>query len=68
MDNDNKILKGRAGQDKSGLVSALNFAWQKFLLRAGAIDKESRLLAEKIHQLDTRLRVKKVKDFIKKTV
>jgi hypothetical protein len=48
------------------LVNAANFALQKFLLRAGVVAQEGKILENELHNLKTRVQLKKINTIIQK--
>ena len=48
------------------LVNAANFALQKFLLRAGVVAQEGKILENELHGLKTRVQLKKINAIIQK--
>ncbi len=48
------------------LIGAVNFAMQKFLLQAGTIEAEGKILANQLHNLKTKVQIKKINSIIQK--
>jgi len=48
------------------LVSAANFVLQKFLLRTEVINKEGKILENELHDLETKVKLKKINSVIQK--
>ncbi len=46
------------------LISAVNFVLQKFLLQAGTIEAEGKILENKLHDLKTKVQLKKINTII----
>lgn len=59
---ENQIIK----LSDNELVNAANFALQKFLLRAGVIAQEGKILKNELHDLKTRVQLKKINTIIQK--
>jgi len=48
------------------LISAVNFAMQKFLLQAGTIAAEGKILENQLYNLKTKVQIKKINSIIQK--
>lgn len=48
------------------LISAVNFVLQKFLLQADTIEEESKILEKQLHDLATKVQIKKINTIIQK--
>lgn len=48
------------------LISAVNFAMQKFLLQTETIEAEGKILANQLHNLKTKVQIKKINSIIQK--
>lgn len=48
------------------LISAVNFVLQKFLLQADTIEAESKILENQLHDLATKVQIKKINTIIQK--
>lgn len=55
-----------ASKPENKLVNAVNFAMQKFLLQAGTIEKEGKILENQVHDLATKVKIKKINTIIQK--
>jgi len=48
------------------LMNAVNFAMQKFLLQASTIEAEGKILENQLHDLATKVQIKKINTIIQK--
>lgn len=48
------------------LIDAVNFAMQKFLVQAGTVEAEGKILEKQLHDLKTKVQLKKIKAIIQK--
>ncbi|GEM_PF-6183525 len=48
------------------LISAVNFAMQKFLVQASTIEAEGKILEKQLYDLKTKVQLKKIKAIIQK--
>ncbi len=53
-----------AQKPENELISAVNFVLQKFLLQAGTIEAEGKILENKLHDLKTKVQLKKINTII----
>ncbi|OGH89708.1 MAG: hypothetical protein A2537_02325 [Candidatus Magasanikbacteria bacterium RIFOXYD2_FULL_36_9] len=55
-----------ANKPENKLINAVNFAMQKFLLQANIIEKEGEILENQVHDLATKVKIKKINTIIQK--
>ena len=55
-----------ANKPENKLINAVNFAMQKFLLQANIIEKEGEILENQVHDLATKVQIKKINTIIQK--